>query len=143
VLVKEGVRLKNGLHAHLFTAYPSYHQFFSEVDGKTAMYFWKTYPSPMHLKGKTAEDLLSEFKSVVRGTRKNKAALILDCVQNDGDTYRDFQESRDFIVQSLARCLENQKEELSFIDAEIKRMLQHFPTSSQHFRVSMLLQPPN
>ena len=78
----------------------------------------------MHLKGKTAKDLLCEFKSVVRGTRKNKAALILDCVQNDGDTHRDFQESRDFIVQSLARCLENQKEELSFIDAEIKRMLQ-------------------
>jgi len=127
VLVKDGVRLKNGLHSHVFVAYPSYHQFFSEVDGKTAMYFWKTYPSPMHLKDKSAEDLLCEFKSVVPGTRKNKAQLILECVQNDGDTYRDFQESRDFITRSLARCLEKQKEELSFIDTEIKRMLEFFP----------------
>ena len=84
VLVKEGVRLKNGLHAHLFVAYPSYHQFFSEIDGKTAMYFWKTYPSPMHLKGISAEDLLSEFKSVVRGTRKTAARAH---VTNNGFRY--------------------------------------------------------
>jgi len=41
-------------------------------------------------------------------------------------THRDYQEARDFITQSLARCLEQQKEEVALIDAEIKRMLQFF-----------------
>jgi transposase len=126
LLVKEGIRLKNGLHAHLFVAYPSYREFFSDIDGKTAMYFWKTYPSPGHLKGKSADDLHSEFKSLVRGQRKGRATKILECVQNDGDTQRDYQESRDFIIQSLARCLEHQKEELSFIEVEIERMMVFF-----------------
>jgi hypothetical protein len=127
LLVKDGIRLKNGLHSHVCVAYPSYHKFFAVIDGKTAMYFWKTYPSPGHLKGKSADELWEEFRSVVRGARKDRAALILDCVQNDGETLRDYQESRDCITRSYARCLENQKEEISFIEAEIKRILEHFP----------------
>ncbi|WP_312442705.1 transposase [Lacrimispora sp.] len=31
-----------------------------------------------------------------------------------------------FITQSLARCLEQQKEEIALVEAEIKRMLQFF-----------------
>ncbi|MCL1792194.1 MAG: transposase [Peptococcaceae bacterium] len=127
ILAKEGIRLKNGLHEHICVAYPSYQKLFSAIDGKTAMYFWKTYPSPGHLKGKSADELHSEFQSVVRGSKKDRAAKILDCVRDDGDTFRDYQESRDFITRSYARCLENQKEEISFIEAEIKRMLEHFP----------------
>ena len=127
ILVKEGIRLKNGLHSHICVAYPRYRQFFAEVDGKTAMYFWKTYPSLGHLKGKSADELWEEFRSVVRGARKDRAVRILDCVHNDGETIRDYQESRDFITRSYARCLEHQHDEMSFIEAEIKRILEHFP----------------
>ena len=59
LLVKDGIRFKNGLHEQISMAYPSYSKFFSEIDGKCAMYFWKTYPSPVHLQEKTAEDLYS------------------------------------------------------------------------------------
>ncbi|MPM96716.1 hypothetical protein SDC9_143881 [bioreactor metagenome] len=52
--------------------------------------------------------------------------MILDCVQNDGDTIRDYQASRDFITQSLVRDLERQQAELSQIDAEIEKMLATF-----------------
>ena len=61
------------------------------------------------------------------GTRKGRAAKILDCVQNDGNTVRDYQQSRDFITQSLARCLERQKEEVALIEIQIESMLQEFP----------------
>ena len=49
LLVKDGIRFKNGLHEQISMAYPSYSKFFSEIDGKCAMYFWKNYPSPVHL----------------------------------------------------------------------------------------------
>ena len=80
----------------------------------------------MHLQNKMASDLHAEFKDIAPQTSISKAELILEYVHSDGDTHRDYQESRDFITQSLARCLEQQKEEISLIDSEIKRMLQFF-----------------
>ena len=125
-LVKDGIRLKNGLHEQLTNAYPSYRKFFCEIDRKTALYFWKTYPSPGHLKGKTAEELKAELKTISSNYTKGKAEMILGCVQNDGDTMRDYQESRDFITQSLVRDLEHQAVELAQIETEIAKMLKAF-----------------
>lgn len=72
LLEKDGIRFKNGLHEQISMAYPSYSKFFSEIDGKCAMYFWKTYPSPAHLQEKTAEELTMEFKEISRITKKIK-----------------------------------------------------------------------
>lgn len=125
-LVKDGIRIKNGLHEQLTNAYPSYRKFFCEIDRKTAWYFWKTYPSSGHLKGKTAEELKSELKAVSSNYTKGKAEMILEYVEKDGNTIRDYQTSRDFITQSLVRCLEQQKEEIALIDCEIEKMLRYF-----------------
>ena len=126
MLVKDGIRFKNGLHEQISMAYPSYSKFFSEIDGKCAMYFWRAYPSPVHLEGKTAEELTAEFKEIARITKRDKAERILDCVQNDGNTIREYQESRDFITRSLVRNLEHQKEELAGVDEEIEKILLTF-----------------
>ena len=107
-------------------AYPSYSKFFGEIDGKCAMYFWKTYPSPLHLQEKAVEELTMEFKEISPIIRKDKAGLILDCIHNDGDTFRECQESRDFITISLVRDLEHQKEELVGLDKEIEKILLSF-----------------
>lgn len=125
-LVKDGTRLKNGLHQQLCVAYPSYKTFFRKIDCKTAMYFWKTYPSPVHLRHKSAEDLLCEFKAVVKSSNKSRAAKIFEGVQSDGDTHREYQEERDFLTQSLARSLESQQEELALVEAQIEKMLPLF-----------------
>ena len=126
MLVKDGIRFKNGLHEQISMAYPSYHKFFSEINGKCAMYFWRAYPSPVHLEEKTAEELTAEFKEIARITKRDKAELILDCVQNDGNTIREYQESRDFITRSLVRNLKHQKEELAGVDEEIEKILRTF-----------------
>ena len=52
--------------------------------------------------------------------------MILDCVKNDGNTFREYQESRDFITTSLVRDLEHQKEELAGLDKEIEKILLSF-----------------
>ncbi len=125
-LVKDGIRLKNALHEQVSAAYPSYRKFFCEIDRKTALYFWKTYPSPGHLKDKSAEELTGELKAISPNTLQSKAELILECVQNDGNTIRDYQASRDFITQSLVRDLEHQAVELAQIETEIEKMLGAF-----------------
>jgi len=111
------------LHEQLTNAYPSYRKFFCEIDRKTALYFWKTYPSPGHLKDKLTEELQGELKAISLNISKNKAEMILEYIKTDGDTVRDYQESRDFITQSLVRDLEHQAVELAQIEAEIEKML--------------------
>ena len=126
ILIKDGVRLKNGLHEQVSITYPSYRKFFCEIDRKTALYFWKTYPSPMYLTNKSADELFAELRDIAPNTAKSKAQMILDCVQNDGDTHRDYQDSRDFITQSLVRDLEHQVIELAKIESEIEKVLKTF-----------------
>ena len=114
------------VHQQVAVAYPSYRKFFCEIDRKTALHFWKTYPSPGHLTNKSVEELTGELKAISPNILKSKAELILECVQNDGNTIRDYQESRDFITQSLVRDLEHQAVELAQIDTEIEKMLGAF-----------------
>jgi len=37
ILIKDGIRFKNGLHEQVSIAYPSYHQFFCDIDGKAVL----------------------------------------------------------------------------------------------------------
>jgi methyl-accepting chemotaxis protein len=90
------------------------------------MYFWETYPSPVYLQNKSVDDLTTELKEIAPNFARNKVELILDCVQNDGDTIRDYQEKRDFITRSLVRDLEHQIEEIEQVNAEIEKMLKCF-----------------
>lgn len=126
IIIKDGIRLKKGIHEQVMSAYPSYHKFFSEIDGKCALYFWKTYPSSLHLDGKTAEELTEELKEISRIFRKSKAEYVLDCVQSDGNTYRDYQKSRDFITRGLVKDLEHQKQSLAELAQESEQMLPVF-----------------
>src|SRR5579875_1954298 len=45
-LVREGAKLKQQLHIQVIQNYPSYKEFFSEIDLKSALAFWEKYPSP-------------------------------------------------------------------------------------------------
>ncbi|MFR3730491.1 transposase [Lacrimispora sp.] len=88
--------------------------------------FLENLPVPCPFAEKTAEDLTIEFKEISRSTRRDKAELILDCVYNDGNTIREYQESRDFITTSFVRDLEHQKEALAGLDKEIEKILLSF-----------------
>lgn len=105
--------------------YPSYKDFFSVVDGKTALAFWGSYPSPSHLEGETVEGLrvfLLEASSNACSTRK--AEQILSLVQADGEIKREYQTSRDFIVQSMVRDIRFKKQEINKVEKELKITIQ-------------------
>ncbi|GED68500.1 IS110 family transposase [Brevibacillus reuszeri] len=123
-IVKNQTGLNQKLHQQLSYHYPSYKKFFSQVDGKTALAFWERYPSPCHLDG-VAESTLASFLRELSNfcLSTGKAAQILSLVKEDGDTRRDFQEKRDFIVQSIVRNIRFNQEELTRIEEEIRSLI--------------------
>ncbi|MGL5149562.1 MAG: IS110 family transposase [Clostridium sp.] len=123
-IVKSVTTLTNQLHENLNYNYPSYKKFFSDVNGKTALAFYEKYPSPKHLKGVTDEEL-AEFlrKPSHNSCSTRKAKEILDIVESDGDTTREYQESRDFIIQSIVRDIAFKSEEIKKVEVEMKKLL--------------------
>ncbi|WP_201319374.1 IS110 family transposase [Paenibacillus sp. EPM92] len=108
------------LHQQLGYHYPSYKAFFSEIDGKTALAFWHKYPSPKHLTGVWAEELAKYLRKLSNnGLSTKKAEQILSLITADGDTTRDFQEKRDFIVRGLVKNIRFSQRELKRVEEEI------------------------
>jgi len=112
------------LHQQISYPYPSYKKFFSEVDGKTALAFWEAYPSPHKLKDLPEEKLAEFLRSHSNnGLSHKKAGQILSLVTVDGDTYRDFQDSRDSVVVSQVRSAGFFKKEIARVEVEIEQLM--------------------
>ena len=123
-LVKAMSALTNQLHGQLTCAYPSYKQFFSEVDGKTALIFWEKYPSPHHLDKVSQEELTAFLRECSNNAcSTSKAQQILELIKKDGDTKRGYQNSRDFLVRSIVRDIQFKKQEIARVEAELKTVM--------------------
>lgn len=112
------------LHQQLGYHYPSYKKFFSEVDGKTALAFWHKYPSPSRLSGVGVEELATYLRKLSNnGLSTKKAEQILTLIVEDGDTSRDFQDKRDFIVKGLVKSIRFCGREIVRIEQEIENLM--------------------
>lgn len=120
-------RLKNQLHEQLCMAYPSYKKFFEDIGRPTPLYFFGKYPSPIHLRGKSAEELAGELRPVSHNNCSTKRAeRILELVKSDGETCRDCQESRDAVTRGLVEDLEHYRVQMKEVEAAIEAMLPSF-----------------
>ncbi|MGN4433547.1 IS110 family transposase [Bacillus cereus group sp. MYBK69-1] len=123
-LVKAQAALKNQLHIQLNHHYPSYKKFFSELDGKTALAFWQQYPSPSCLEGANIKQLTAFLLDVSNNTCSvKKASDILKLVKEDGQTMKEYQEMRNFLVRSIVREIEFKKKEMKYIERELKQLV--------------------
>lgn len=123
LLVKNNVMNKNTLHNQIMYSYPSYKKFFSEIDGKSALYFWENYPSPIHIKNTTPEKVYEALKAINQSLKMERILQIHALIDSDGDTLKDFQEERDFIVKSLVKSVKNNLEQIKEIDVELERII--------------------
>ncbi|MEK8129905.1 IS110 family transposase [Paenibacillus filicis] len=124
-IVKNQSGLVKKLHQQLGYVYPSYKKFFSEVDGKTALAFWNDYPSSVHLKHVSVEGLTEYLRERSNyALSGKKAEQILNLVETDGDTIREFQDKRDAIVRSLVRNIRFNEEELAGLEKEIRELME-------------------
>jgi len=109
-VVYNNTRSKMSLHNLLTQHYPNYRQFFVGTFGKTALAFFKKYPSPKTLENVTVEELADFFYDESSGnifgpglSSIDRARLIFDTLQN---TIVEFQEIRDETVRSTIRQIE-------------------------------------
>ncbi|MCR8843744.1 IS110 family transposase [Paenibacillus sp. SC116] len=112
------------LHQQLVYHYPSYKKFFSEIEGKTALAFWERFPSPHWLKDVNEDELARFLRSHSNnGLSTKKANQIITLIEADGDTYRDYQESRDSIVLAYTRTIAFLKKELASVEEKIEGLM--------------------
>jgi len=127
ILVKAQTVAKIKLNEQLKHHYPSYKKFFSKIDGKGALYFWDTYPSPRCLEGVSVEELTINLRGASRNAcSTKKAKTILELVATDGKTTEGFQEQRDELVRSHIRKIKFLNEEIKTHEAELEAMQHHF-----------------
>lgn len=123
-LVKSATTAKIQLHEQLVKNYTSYKKFFCSIDGNTALAFLEKYPSPMTLKGVTPMELRNFLLEVSKKACSiKKATTILELIEGDGDTFREYQSSRDELVKSYVRSLKCYKEEIEKLNKEIKDII--------------------
>ena len=125
-ITKINVMVKNSLHKEIAENYPHYKKFFCRLTTNSALAFYEAFPSPHHLEDVTVEQLALLLKSASKQSSTTKAAFILETIKKDEVKQAEFQEMRDFTTLSLIRQLKNNLAELSAIDNEIEKMLQHF-----------------
>ena len=123
-LVKSATTAKIQLHEQLVKNYTSYKKFFCNIDGDTALAFWEKYPSPMTLSGVTPMELKTFLLEVSKNACSlKKATSILELVEGDGDTFREYQDSRDELIKSYVRSLKYYKKEIENLNKEIKNII--------------------
>jgi len=126
-LVKNNVVLKNQIHTYLSHHYPNYKSFFFSLDSKTALEFFKEFPSPSKLKEVTLQELTAFLSQKSHhNCSEKKARQILDCVEKDGDTTNEFQELRDFIVTSSIKQINDNLAIIASIEENMKKLIPQF-----------------
>ena len=113
-IVKSNTRLKMYLHSLLTQHYPNYREFFTYIDGKTSLAFFKKYPSPQTLENVTTQELadfLSDVSNDIFST--DKAELIMASCENTTTMYQDI---RNMTVQSTIRQMEFNLQEIEQIE---------------------------
>jgi transposase len=123
-LVRNRAATKHYLHSILTQSYPNYRKFFENIDCKTSLAFFMSYPSPNTLEGVTVEELAA-FLEIPSNKCLGmpKAKEILESLQ---ETAIPFQEIRDLVAQSAIRQLLFNIEEIEKIDGQISEFLKQF-----------------
>lgn len=129
-LVKEQTANLNRLHSELANQYPTYKDFFGQINGVTALHFWAEYPTPSHLKGTTEDELVDFFyeKSnhrLGKASSRKKARLILS--QLDERSIPDLDlltKAQAQIVSDLAQRLLQLKRSIETIEANLEEAVE-------------------
>ncbi|UFJ40493.1 transposase [Brevibacillus humidisoli] len=123
-IVKHAASLKNQLHQQLSYHYPSYKKFFCDIDGKAALAFWEKYPAPHHLESVGAEELAEYLRKASHNTcSTRKAEEILELVKKDGETKRNYQDSRDFLIVNMVQDMRRSRELIKQTEEQLRQVM--------------------
>jgi len=123
LIVKSNMMNKHQLHNQLMYVYPSYRKFFALIDAKSALCFWENYPSPDCIKNTTPEKVYETIKPVHQALKMERILEIIAMIEADGDTRKDYQAERDFIVKNIVKDIRHNKGLLEEIDVELEKLI--------------------
>lgn len=116
MIIKSNMMNKHQLHNQLMYSYPSYRKFFALIDAKSALCFWENYPSPKHVMETTPEKIYETIKPVHQALKMERIHEILAMIEKDGDTRKDYQTERDFIVKNIVKEIHSNNNLIAEID---------------------------
>ncbi|MEJ9217659.1 IS110 family transposase [Paenibacillus glucanolyticus] len=123
-IVKHASSLKNQMHQQLSYHYPSYKKFFCDIDGKAALAFWEKYPAPHQALTVGVDELAEYLREASHNTcSTRKAEGILELVKQDGETKRNFQEYRDFLIVNMVKDMRRSRELIKQIEEQLREVL--------------------
>lgn len=123
-IVKHASGLKNQMHQQLSYHYPSYKKFFCDIDGKAALAFWEKYPAQHQALTVGVDELAEYLREASHNTcSTRKAEEILDLVKQDGETKRNFQEYRDFLIVNMVKDMRRSRELIKQIEEQLRVVL--------------------
>lgn len=123
-IVKHASGLKNQMHQQLSYHYPSYKKFFCDIDGKAALAFWEKYPAPHQALTVGVDELADYLRKASNNTcSTRKAEEILELVKKDGETKRDFQEYRDFLIVNMVHDMRRSRELIKQTEEHLRQVL--------------------
>lgn len=123
-IVKHASGLKNQMHQQQSYHYPSYKKFFCDIDGKAALAFWEQYPAPHQALLVGVEELAEYFRKASHNTcSTRKAEEILELVKQDGETQRNFQEYRDFLVINMVQDMRRSRELIKDTEGQLRQVM--------------------
>lgn len=123
-MVKTLKALTNQLHGQLVYNYPRYKKFFTDILGKTALAFYKEYPSAKYLEGIKENELADFLRSHSNNScSTKKSKVILNMINEDGNNETEYSDYRDFLIQSLVREIKFTMEEMKKVEVQMKELL--------------------
>ncbi|MEK4878366.1 MULTISPECIES: transposase [Paenibacillus] len=112
------------MHQQLSYHYPSYKKFFCDIDGKAALAFWEKYPAPHQALTVGVEELAEYLRKASNNTcSTRKAEEILELVKQDGETKRNFQEYRDFLIVNMVHDMRRSRELIKQTEEQFRQVL--------------------
>ena len=93
------------------------------IDSKSALCFWENYPSPEYIWNTTPEEIYQTIKPVHQALKIQRIHEIISMIERDGDTRKDYQPERDFIVRNIVKNIRHNKELIAEIDGELRKLI--------------------
>ena len=121
-LVKQRINSYNTLHQYLSKVYPGYSDLFCNLQTKSALAFYKRFPSSKHLKGYDAKMLCKEMKKCTRMFTKKKAGKILDIIKHNPTPYND--DLIDNLIIEVVDDIYDKEDKLTVLEKRLEEQIQ-------------------
>ena len=109
------------LHQQLEKVYPGYTKFFCEIQTRSALAFYKHFPSARYLEGYTSETLTIEMKRYTKIFKESTAKKILDTVNDNPVPFAD--EVIESTIIDLIDDIYDREEKIKELDTKLEPLI--------------------